>query len=196
MLVPVFVDAGVFQNDLALLAVCNRATLVADFKAVAGQDREIALFQVADFIRERRERDGIGAYEHLAVAMTHRQGGALARRDHQILLAFKQEGEGKRPIKLLDGFVGRINGGFPVGNQRLAQEGDSFRVGFGGKGDALAAQIRAQILEVFDDAIVNNSNTARAVGVGVAHGRGPVGGPTGVTDAGFSSQRFMHQKIR
>ena len=55
----------------------------------------IAVFEIADGVGERRERDGVGADEHLAVAEADGKRRALAGADQQIVLAGEQEGERK-----------------------------------------------------------------------------------------------------
>ena len=69
---------------------------VVDFDAVARQHGPVAVVEIGDRVGERRERDGIGAEIHLAVAVADRERRALAGADQQIVLAGEQEGERER----------------------------------------------------------------------------------------------------
>jgi len=69
---------------------------VADLGTLPRHDHPIAVLEIADRVGERRERNGVGADEHRAVAVAKRQRRALAGADQQIVLAGKQEGERER----------------------------------------------------------------------------------------------------
>ena len=58
------------------------AVAVADGDAFARQHRPVAVLQIGDGVGEGRQRDGIGADEHLAVAIADGQRAALPRHDH------------------------------------------------------------------------------------------------------------------
>ena len=59
------------------------AAAVADGDAAARQHRPVAVLEIGDGVGEGRERDGVGADEHLAVAEADGERAALARHDHQ-----------------------------------------------------------------------------------------------------------------
>ena len=61
--------------------------------AVAGQHDPVAVFEIGDRVGEGRERHGIGAEIHLALAVADRQRRAVAGADHQVVLAGEDEGE-------------------------------------------------------------------------------------------------------
>ncbi len=72
-------------------AMHDRAGGVVNFRAGAVEDDPVALLQIADRIGERRERDGIGADEHLVVAEADGERRAFARADQEIGLAREQK---------------------------------------------------------------------------------------------------------
>ena len=69
---------------------------VVHLDALARHHGPVAVFEIADGVGERRQRDRVGAEEHLAVAIADRERRALAGADQQILLAGEQEGERER----------------------------------------------------------------------------------------------------
>ena len=74
-------------------ALDHLAVGVVHLDALARHHRPVAVFEIADGVGERRERDRVGAEIHLAVAVADRERRALAGADQQILLAGEQEGE-------------------------------------------------------------------------------------------------------
>src|SRR6516225_5634064 len=60
---------------------------------LAGQDGPIAVFKIGNRIGKRRERDGVRAKIHFALAMTNGQRWSLSRPDHQIVLAGENDAE-------------------------------------------------------------------------------------------------------
>ena len=77
----------------------------------------------------------------------------------------------------------------------LGQQSDGFGVGFGDEFHAMPGQFRAQITEVFDDAVVHHRNRACTMGMGVVDGRRAMGGPACMADASLAGQWFMDQQI-
>ena len=71
--------------------VHDRAGGVVNFRAGAVDDDPVAVLQIADRVGERRERDGVGADEHLAVAEADGERRAFAGADQEIVLAGEQE---------------------------------------------------------------------------------------------------------
>ena len=80
----------------------HRAAVEAeDLRLLARQDRPVAILQVGDGVGEGRERDGVGAQVHLAVAVADRQRRPLAGADHQVVLAGEDEAERERAAQPL-----------------------------------------------------------------------------------------------
>ena len=65
------------------------------------EHRPVAVFEIADRVGERRQRDRVGAEIHLALAVADRERRAFARADQQIVLAVEQEGEREGAAQLL-----------------------------------------------------------------------------------------------
>ena len=80
--------------------------------AVAAELDPVAFLQIADGVGEGRERDGVGAEIHLAVAIADRERRALARADQEVVLAGEQEGEREGAAQL------RQRGGDCLGGRR------------------------------------------------------------------------------
>jgi hypothetical protein len=71
--------------------------------------------------------------------------------------------------------------------------GDDLGVGLAGEGEAVALELGAEGGVVLDDAVVDDRDRGAAaaeVGMGVAVGRRPVGGPPGVADAAGAAGRL------
>src|SRR5436190_11026034 len=66
---------------------------IADFDAIAPHYRPVAVLEIADGIRQWRQRDSVRPQVHLALAVAHRERRALAGADQKILLAVEQERE-------------------------------------------------------------------------------------------------------
>ena len=115
--------------------------------------------------------------------MPNGEGGPLAGRDHQVLFAVKQEGEGKGTFKFCEGLVHSLCRRRAFRNKMLRQQGDRFSVGIGCEFNALRGHFGAQLTEVFDDTVVHDCNVASHVGMRVVLVWRAVGGPAGVPDA-------------
>src|SRR6478736_4800216 len=69
------------------------ALLIANFDALARDDRPITIFKIADGVCEWRKRDCVRAKVHLALAVADRERRAFARSDQKVVLAGEQEGK-------------------------------------------------------------------------------------------------------
>ena len=78
------------SSELATDLIAGRSILAAvegeDLGLLAAQHRAVAILQVGDGVGEGRQRDGIGAQIHLALAVTDRQRRPLPRTDHQVVV--------------------------------------------------------------------------------------------------------------
>ena len=81
------------------------AAAVADGDGLARQHRPVAVLEIGDRVGEGRERDGIGADEHLAVAEADGERAALAGHDHQIVVAGEDHGEREGALQALQRVV-------------------------------------------------------------------------------------------
>ena len=72
---------------------------IEDRHRARGHDRPIAFFEIGDAAGQGRQRQGVRAQKHLAVAIADRQRAAAARADQQIVLAGEQKGEREGAIE-------------------------------------------------------------------------------------------------
>ena len=84
------------------------------------------------------------------------------------------------------GFDGGFTGGVARIQELFTQLRDGFGVGFGMK--FAVGQTLPQLAVIFDNAVMDNGDAARAVGVGVGDSGAAMGGPPWVADAGFARQ--------
>ncbi len=77
------------------VAMHDRVVLVVDDGAAARQHDPVAILEVSDGVGERAERDGVRTEIHLALAITDRERRPVARADHQIVVAGKNERKGE-----------------------------------------------------------------------------------------------------
>ena len=178
---------------LPLLATDGVALGIEDREAVAANHRPVAVFQIGDGIGEGRQRDGIGAEEHLALAMADRQRRAIARADDQIGIVGEHDGEREGAFQPLDRGVGGLDRARAVLHRVGDEVGDDFGVGLRGEGIAVALQFLAQFGEILDDAVVDDRDAARKMRMGVGLVRNAVRGPARVADADRAVERAVVQ---
>ena len=166
------------------------ALLVVDLDALARQHRPVAVFEIADGVGERRERDGVGAEIHLAVAVADRERRALARADQQVVLAGEQEGQREGAAQLLERRRHRLGRRLALLHLVGDQMRDHFGVGLAAEFGAVLAEPFAQLAEILDDAVMHDRDAVGGVRMGVALGRLAVGRPAGVADADLAGERL------
>ena len=91
MAVVAFVDQQHGSLRFEHRAMHHFAVAVVDLGAAARHDHPVAVFQITHGVGERRQRNGVGADIHRAVAETDRERRALAGADQKVLLAGKQK---------------------------------------------------------------------------------------------------------
>ena len=72
--------------------------------------RPVAVLEIGDRIGEGRERNGVGAEEHLALAMADRERRPVAGADDQVVVALEHDGEREGAPQPLQRGVGRLDG--------------------------------------------------------------------------------------
>ena len=153
-----------------------------------GQHRPVAVVEIGDAVGERRQRDRVGAEEHLAVAIADRERAAAAGADHQVVLALEEDGEREgaaQPVESLGDGLGRRQALVkPCGDQ----VGDDLGVGLGDELGAGRGQFVLQLAEILDDAVVDQRQPRRRMRMGIALGRRAVGRPAGMADAGAARE--------
>ncbi len=161
---------------------------VADGDALPCEHGPIAVGEIGDGIGEGRKRNGIGAHEHLAVAVADGERAPLPRHDHQIVVAAEDHGERKGAFEALQRVVDgahRIVSGLELARDEM---GDDLGVGVAGEGHALCGEFLLQLAEVLDDAVMHHRDEFGHVRVRIGLDRLAVGGPARVTDAGIARE--------
>ncbi len=190
VLIPALADDVAGKLRFPDLAGGFMAVPAMDGDAGRADHRPVAVFQVHDPGRQRRQRQGVGAQVHLAVADADGQRAALARRDHQIVLAGEYNAERERPFEAVERRLRRLGRAFAPfqseGNQVHHHLGVRIRRELAPGG----GQLVAQDLVVLDDAVVDHGDAFGRVGVGVLLVGHAVGGPPGMADAGGAGDGF------
>ncbi len=166
---------------------------VVHLDALARQHGPVAVLEIRDRVGERRERDGVGAEIHLAVAVADRERRALAGADQQIVLAGEQEGERERAAQPRQRGADRLRRRAAVLHLLGDEMRDHLGVGLGPELGALLHQLFAQLAEVLDDAVVDDREAVGGVRMRVAFGRPAVGRPAGVADADGAGERLARE---
>ena len=94
-------------DRLDLRALDALAAAIEDLDARAAQHGPVALLEVGDGVGERGERDGVGAEIHLARAVTDGERAALARGDHQVVVAGENDGEREGALQAAERMASR-----------------------------------------------------------------------------------------
>lgn len=175
---------------LDLLALDGVAVLVEDRGALARQHDPVAVFEIADRVGERAERDGVGAEIHLAVAISDRKRWAVAGADHEVVVTGEDEAEREGPAQPRQRQLHRFHGLVAAREQIVHEMQHDLGVGLGVEHRALLLELLAQLAEILDDAVVDHGNAFGRVRMGIVDGRLAVGGPAGVADAGRAFERL------
>ena len=196
MVVVALADQGAGQLGLADGPVHLRAGLVEDLRPRAGNHGPVALVEIADAFGQRRQRQGVGADEHLAVAIADRQRAAAPRADHQVMLAGEHDGQRKGALEarqcLFDGLARRGARVEMLGQQR----GDGLRVRVALEIMPGRRELGAQLLEILDDPVMDHRHPRGRMGMRVGLVRHPVGGPARVADPDIAIDRVFFEDCR
>ncbi len=123
------------------------------------------------------------------------QRTALPGADHQIVLAGKDDGEGKSPLQMRQRLLGCLNGRAArkhlVGNQ----VDHDFGVGLGLELVALGGELLPELGKVLDDAVVHDRDAGGHVRMGVDLSGTPVRRPARVPDAHMALQRLLGKTL-
>ncbi len=169
------------------------AAAVEDLDAGAAQHRPVAFVEIGDGVGERRQRDGIRAKVHLARAVTDGERAALACGDHQIVVPGKDDGESESALQAAERTLHRFLGGDALRQLVGDDVHDRLGVGVALEHVALGAELRLELAEVLDDAVVDDRDLAVHVRMRVALGGTPVRRPARMADAGVTLQRLLQQ---
>ena len=165
-------------DDLAVFGI-------EDFDRAAGQHHPVAVLEIGDAVGEGRERDGIRAQKHFALAVADRQRAALARADQQIVLALEHDGEREGAFEPLEHVAHRLARRLALG-PLCAMRWATTSVSVWVANSAPAGhELILQFTEILDDAVVHDDHVARHVRMGIGFVGGAMGGPARMADAGW-----------
>ncbi len=171
--------------------------LVEEHRLVVGQYDPVALLEIGQCVREGRERQRVGAQIHraglIALAIADRQRRALPRPDEQIGLLVEQKREGERTAQTRQADRHRLRRRQAAVHRVRDQVRDDLGVGLRHEDMAAGLQIRAQLAEVLDDAIVHHRHFGRRMRMRVDFGRPPMRRPARVADPARAGQRVGAQ---
>ena len=158
-------------------------------RALAIDHRPVAIIQIGDALRQRRQRKAVGTDEHLVLAEAHRQRRTVLRADDQFGMAgedHRQRIGALQPAECRARRGDRIHAALEVEIDKLRH-----RLGVGLGGELLAFRLKfgAQFGVVLDDAVVHDRYARGAVRMRVALGRRAVRRPARMADAGRAGQR-------
>ena len=141
-------------------------------------------------IGERRQRNGVRAEIHLALAVANGEWRAFARADQKIVLAGEQEGQCKSAAQLLERRATASTGDLPrfiSCETRCATA--SVSVSLTNLQPFLVSCSR-KLAKILDDAVVNDRNDIGGVRMSIVFVRSAMGRPTGMTDTDIAPKWF------
>ncbi len=189
---------ALFRHQTARRAALNApldrgAAGVVNVGPLAGQRDPVAFLEIGDPVGEGRERERVRAQIHFAIPIADRERRALARADQEIVLAFEQIDERKRPAQPPERRLNRLARRLAFAKLVLDDEGRDLGIGLGRERVALGREFLAQRPEILDDAVVDHREPRRGVRMGVGFGGLAMGRPAGVADADRASKRGRRQ---
>ena len=175
-------------------AVDNGPVAPVNSHVFARDDGPIAVFQISDIVRERCKCDGIGADEHLAVAIADGKRASLARRDHEVVIALEDHREREGPLQMRKNLVHGGHGVLSIAQLARDEVGDHFGVRVGREGSAFGLKLGLQLAKILDDAVMHDCHVVGHMRVGVCFAWLAMGGPARMADAGIACQRLGRQQ--
>ncbi len=172
------------------------AVEVGDGHTVAAQLDDLVLAQLDRLAGERDEGGDVGGEEVLALAAPDHQRRVAARADDHVRGVGVHGDEGERAVEAAADHPHGLGEVTVVG---LAQQvGDDLGVGLRAQRVTALGELRPQLGEVLDDAVVDDRDLRGVVQVGVGVGvrRSAVGGPPGVADSGGTAgERGLGERL-
>ena len=178
------------MHDRALDAL---SLVVENLHRAARDDRPVAVFEIGDRLGEGRERDRVGAQEHLALAMADRERAAAARGDQKIVLAGEEHGQRERAFQPLQRLGHRLDRLQAAVERHGDQMRDHLGVGLAGELSPGRGDLALQRLEILDDAVVDDGDALGRVRMRVRFRRRAMRRPARVADAGVAGERLGHE---
>ena len=174
----------------------HRASLdVNEMDIRRGHNRQIPLFEIRHITGMGQHRHDVGGDERRMGRCAHDQRAARARRDYRPRFPLRNDGQRITASHVL----GRSSHRLSQLHARLEifvdQVRDHFRVRFRVKLVSLVLQLLFQRLIVFDDAVMHEYATLRAVRMGILLRGLPVRRPTCVADPHGAGELFLLERL-
>src|SRR5690606_36658129 len=188
-----FVDF--LEHEVAVLALLQAVggVLVAQYRVfhqlvlpvpdVSGLQRQagvVALFSIDELIGYLQQGQGVGGYEAFFAALTYDQGAAHAGAVQGVGIVLVDYPQGVSTVEFGQGGAKGAEQVLFLAVVMSQQVSDYFGVGFRGEVVAQFLEFFAQLVVVFDDAVVDYGQPLGHMGVRVVFGGFAVGGPAGV----------------
>jgi len=163
--------------------------------ALRRHHRPIALVEIEDAARQRRQRQRIGAEIHLALAEADGERRAAPGADQQVRVAGKEDGEREGALKPLERLGGRLGRRHAV--RQVARHQRRHHLGIGLRLEAAAAghELVLELLEILDDAVMDDGDAVGGDGMRVDLVGDAVGRPARVADADLAAERRRPQAL-
>ena len=187
------VDGEARRDRVGHRPLHGHALLVEDLHRAARDDGPVAVLEIGDGVGERRQRDGVGAQEHLAVAVSDGERAAAPGGDQKILLAGEEHGERESALEPLQRRGDRLDRLQPALERHGDEMRDDLRVGLARKRAAGGGDLAPQRLEILDDAVVDDGHLLGGVRMRVRFGRRAMRRPARMADAGGAGERLRLQ---
>jgi hypothetical protein len=140
-----------------------------------------------------RERQGVGADKHLAIAIADRERAAAAGADQQVVPAGKEEDEREGAIEAFERSRDRLRRVETLRQIMRHEVCDGLGVGVGVEGMAEPGELFFERLEILDDAVMHDRDLVGRDRVRVFLDRLAVRRPACVADADRAAHRLLLQ---
>ena len=124
------------------LALHLGAVGAEEARALAVDHRPVAIIQIGDALGQRRQRQAVGADEHLVLAEADRQRRAVLRADDQLGMAGEDHRQRIGAFQPAERRAGRRDGSMPRCRLQIDQLRHRLGVGLGGELLALPPPVR------------------------------------------------------
>ncbi len=162
-----------------------------DLAALAGQHHPVTVFEIADVVGERRQRNRVGAKIHLAVTIADCKRRASAGADHQVVVILEHESQCERAFQARQRLLHSFDRRCALLQIEADEMRNDFGVGLTGELGAALFELEAQFAEILDDAVMHDRDAFGGVRMRVGFGRLAMRRPAGVTDADMTCERRL-----
>ena len=168
-------------------AFYRMVVLVENLCAVACDNHPVAFLQISDFLRQWRKGKCVRTQISFAIAIADDQRAAEPRANQEIGKLAKRNRQRKGSAQTRKHRLHRIGGRMASLDLLRHQMRHNFGIGFAFERPPARRQFVAELLEILDNAIVDQGHFARRMRMRVACGWRAMCGPTGMCDAYITS---------